>query len=93
VQLIQLQLQLKCGQCERLKRRVHFGLGPASASTPAVKSLSLAYANITSANPSLAGLATLISGAAKTAGDSVKLYDNNEDPNTAHLGRAADGQR
>jgi len=56
---------------------------PAASSAAAVKSLSLAYANITSANPSLAGLATLISGAAKTAGDTVKLYDNNEDPNTA----------
>jgi ribose transport system substrate-binding protein len=86
VQLIKLKLELKCRQFKRRERRVRLGRAPSSAaasSAPAVKALSLAYANITSANPSLAGLATLISGAAKTAGDSVKLYDNNEDPNTA----------
>jgi ribose transport system substrate-binding protein len=55
----------------------------APASAASVKHLSLAYANITDANPSLAGVAQLISAAAKTAGDSVTLYNNNSDPSTA----------
>lgn len=57
--------------------------GAATSSAASVKHLSLAYANITDANPSLAGVAQLISAAAKTAGDSVTLYNNNSDPSTA----------
>jgi ribose transport system substrate-binding protein len=54
-----------------------------STSAAATKQLSLAYANITNANASLAGVSQLISSAAKTIGDSVTLYDNNSDPGTA----------
>lgn len=57
------------------------GAGAAGSSSP--KSLKIAYANITSANPTLKGIADLIQGSASTSGDSVSLFDNQADPNTA----------
>lgn len=57
--------------------------GTASASAGPVKQLSIAYANITDANPSLAGLAQLIKGSATSVGDTMTLYNNNADPSTA----------
>lgn len=43
-------------------------------------SLNIAYANITSKNPSLKGVADRIQSAGKVSGDKVSLYDNQSDP-------------
>lgn len=54
-----------------------------SSSAKSTKSLQIAYANITSANPTLKGIADLIQQAATTSGDTVSLFDNQADPTTA----------
>lgn len=55
----------------------------ATPSSPAIRHLNIAFANITSANPSLKALAGLIADSGKTSGDTVTVYDNAGDPQTA----------
>lgn len=54
-----------------------------TTSTTTTKSLKIGYANITNANPTLKGVADLIQGAGKVSGDTVTLYDNQANPDTA----------
>jgi ribose transport system substrate-binding protein len=58
------------------------GASFASTTTYPLKPLNVDYANITNANASLAALGTLIQGDFTQVGDTVKVYDNNADPQT-----------
>ena len=58
------------------------GTSYASATTDPITPLNVDYANITNANASLAALSTLIQGDFTQVGDTLKVYDNNADPQT-----------